>query len=93
MRILALLVLTACEPPDPCADSQVAQSGLILTQDTHPLGREEGACFDCHVLARIHQDSCLPEGAVDDGRSFDVSSDCTSCHGNNGLGSDTGVVR
>lgn len=93
MRVLVLLILTACGPPDPCVDSQLAQSGLILTPDSHPLGWERGACFDCHVRARIHQDSCLPAGAVDDGRSFEVSSDCASCHGANGLGIDTGGGR
>ena len=83
-----LLLLAACD--DPCDRGPMTDSpeGLVVTIEEHPTGWARSECFQCHAQGAMHQNACV------EGVDYDIlreqvaengTSECRSCHGDNGL--------
>lgn len=90
--LFVILPLGACET-DPCAghrDLAGSPAGLELVAEEHPAGWGDPGCFQCHVVATLHQDACssftgVSMEAVRAVADPDDTTSCIPCHGTNGV--------
>jgi hypothetical protein len=62
--------------------------GIRLTEEEHSLGWGQAECFQCHLLAEIHQGDCSDVGLSAERIAATVDLEdpdsCQICHGSNG---------
>lgn len=88
--LVALGLLTACGPVEPCANGSMLDGagGLALEQEEHALGWGQADCWQCHNEAVLHRSGCTPGvdlAAVQERVETEGLASCAECHGANGV--------
>jgi hypothetical protein len=87
--VISLLVWLACaDERCPLGSMTASVGGLVVTEEEHPTGWNQGSCFSCHALAELHRTGCtegIDLGAVRTLVEEDGEASCQACHGTNGV--------